>query len=100
MERQRPQLTLKDKVIRGAFAVTLLAGAVNIGRDNDPRIEDLSRRINELELQLQQNLVGDCINEGILKSAFGVQPSTLEECKQERIDWTNNLTPTPESPDI
>ncbi|HZX14969.1 MAG TPA: hypothetical protein VFF49_11295 [Thermodesulfobacteriota bacterium] len=36
-----------------------------------------------------ENLVGDCLNENILRQAMGAPGVTLDECREERGLWAN-----------
>ena len=51
------------------------------------KMQELKDEMESLKLEQERNFVGDCLNEGILKGAFGVPQSTLIECKEERKIW-------------
>ena len=54
----------------------------------------------QLAQDLEENLVGDCMNEKIMRRIVGAEDVGLEDCRKERAMWaeqerSERLTPTP-----
>lgn len=45
----------------------------------------------EVARQLRENLIGDCVNENVLRQALGVPVVDVETCEAERQQWREEL---------
>lgn len=69
-------------------------------RTLEQRVADLEDQNALLEREIALNMIGDCINENILRQVLGAPVATFEECVQERVTWSQpkpEPTPAPTS---
>ena len=82
----------------GALAATLFH------RDDGQKPIDntspgLVSTVEAMQTQQAKNLIGDCINENIIRSAMGVDHTNLKGCKDERDEWAKRFSATPSPTD-
>lgn len=71
---------------------TLATGGViyKIG-ENERRLQELRDELQKIKEEQEENINGDCINENILRQALGVPTVPLEQCKEERKRWREEM---------
>lgn len=98
------KLRARDRVARAGIAAAVAIGGVLAaervvsrnsqvaGSEGDrARIEQLENDLAELREEAHVNMVGDCVNENILRGAMGIPGATLEECREEREEWKGKM---------
>ena len=66
----------------------------------EERVTALESRIEDLEVTLLSNLLGDCSNEVHLKRLYGIPPMTFSECREDRDYLYGLYLENPPSEDV
>lgn len=63
------------------------------------RLDQGEAAMSTLEARQEENIVGDCVNENVLRMMNGIEPTSLEGCKDERKAWRDSMnSATPQKP--
>ena len=70
--------------LNGVLAGKMIYDSTTTPDSSSPK---LAKTVEVLKEELEKNLLGDCINENVLRTALGVAPADMATCEAEREEW-------------
>lgn len=101
MSREISRRQFLKKTFKIGIGAVIAASGVRLKYENDV-LEDEIEKLQQEQVNIQdtqeqieetarENLLGDCVNENILRESLGAPPTSLEGCIYERKEWLENL---------